>query len=95
MDKKRKSDVRAPVTNTGKYRKTPGGSVSFEAYFLRDLYRKGKIDDSLISELCKAEKIEGSPKDIIRILADTEGGNIPRGLASAIASLAQVVADQN
>lgn len=91
----KKDDLWAPRTNTGKYRSTDGNSVSFESYFLRDLYKQGKINDKLIRDIFNDEKILGDVEEVVKIISDPKGQNIPRGLAQAIRDLAQVVVEQN
>jgi hypothetical protein len=88
----------APRTNSGKIgnkETTDGNSVSFEAYFLRDLYSQGKIDDKLIKEIIEVEKLNVKPEDVIEIISNTSGAGFPRGLVDPIRNLAQIVVERN
>ena len=91
---KKKADVWAPVTNTGTAGRT-GGRVSFEAYFLRDLYAQGKVTDQLIKDVVQQEGLTVDPDEVIKALADHSSTNLPRALSRGIAELAEIISDQN
>ena len=95
MATEKKGDVRAPMSRTGAFGSKSGGGCSFEAYFLRDLYRQGPIDDQLIKEIVKKEKLDVSPEDVIKVIGDTSGMAVPRGLTRYIADLAAIVVEDN
>jgi len=92
---KKKEEPRAP--RDSKFSKGPrrGGSVSFETYFLRDLYQRGKIDDKLIREILEQNQIEASVEQVLEAIKDTTGQDLPRGLARHIADLAAAIAGHN
>jgi hypothetical protein len=91
----KKEEPRAPRDSKfGKGAKR-GGSVSFETYFLRDLYQRGKIDDKLIAEILTQNQIEASVEQVLAAIKDTTGQSLPRGLARHIADLASVIANHN
>lgn len=71
------------------------GNVSFEAYFLRDLYSRGKVDDKLVAEIIAQNKLQANAADVIAALKDNSGSSIPRGLANIISDIAAIVADCN
>lgn len=71
------------------------GHVSFEAYFLRDLYAQGKVDDKLLAEIIKQNRLNVDVNEVVAALKDAAGGAIPRGLANTIADIASIVADCN
>lgn len=97
MENKNKKETWAPVSSvfTGGKGQGGPGQVSFEAYFLRDLYKHGKIDDKLLRDIAAQNQLNVNMDEVIAVLKDTEGKNIPRGLAAIIADLAAIVPAQN
>lgn len=87
--------VWAPKTSQLKGGATSPGQVSFEAYFLRDLYKQGKIDDKLLAEVIEQNKLPVNVKDVVAAIKDVTGASIPRGLVSHIADIASVISQMN
>ena len=91
----KKIEPRAPRSTVFASKTTSGGAVSFEAYFLRDLYAAGKVTDKSIAEILKQDQIKTPLKDVLAALKDTHGVALPRGLARSIADLARTISERN
>ena len=88
-------ETRAPKASKFERSDVNGGGVSFEAYFLRDLYQQEKIDEDLIEEIVKENDMRADVDEVMETIADPRGGSIESGLANHIAEVASVVADWN
>lgn len=90
-----KDALRAPTNWKFERATNRGGSASFEAYFLRDLYQKGEIDDRLIEEIVEQNQMSVSVDDVVGALKDPSGDSIPSVMADHLANIAHVVVDAN
>ena len=72
-----------------------GGAVSFEVYFLRDLFAKGKVTEKLLDQVIQENGIPISLAEVLAVLTDKSGESLPGGLASHLANIASVVGDNN
>ncbi len=90
-------DIRAPLKSMPfRGKGGPGGQVSFETYFLRDLFQRGLIDEGLIRELVRDNALDDTRvDDVIKILQNRSGTDMPRGLVDFVEGLASVIADRN
>lgn len=90
----RKSKVVAPYT--ARLGKKSGGPVSFNAYFLRDMYSKGKLSEKVIKEIVSTNGIKDATlKDIMSAIKKTDGSHITKNVSVSLAAIADVVADMN
>lgn len=90
-----KSETWAPKASKFERSNVNGGCVSFEAYFLRDLYQQEKIDEDLIEEIIVENDMRVDVDDVMEAIADPRGGSIESELASHVAEVAAVVTDWN
>ncbi|WP_396613538.1 hypothetical protein ACH9L7_16495 (plasmid) [Haloferax sp. S1W] len=91
----KESETWAPTASKFEGGDVNGGCVSFEAYFLRDLYQQEKIDGSLIEDIIVENDMQVDVDDVMRAIADPHGGSIESELAGYIADVASVVAVWN
>jgi hypothetical protein len=95
MKDQKGKNIQAPRTTVYKG-KGAKGPTSFEAYFLRDLYSKGKIDDRLIKQIVEENGLDVRlVNSALKALKQTGGAAIPRGTANFLRDLASIVADAN
>ncbi|WP_081979724.1 hypothetical protein [Pseudooceanicola atlanticus] len=86
--------VRAPssVVFSGK----PAGKASFSAYFLRDLYAQGRIDDALIKSVLLENGFTGDDVEgAMEAITATDGAMIAGSRQIALDALAEVIAAHN
>jgi hypothetical protein len=88
-----KKRIRAP--HTTRFRNRVGGPVSFELYFLRDLYANGYIDDKLLQEIIEQNEIAVDFAEVIAAIKDASGTSIPPGLARQVADIAVAIVGAN
>ena len=93
--KAKQEKIWAPKTSQFKGGASGPGPVSFEAYFLRDLFNQGKIDEELLSEIVTQNKLPVDVKDVMSTIKYTSGASIARGLAKHIADIASIISETN
>lgn len=71
------------------------GNVSFGTYFMRDLWLKGAIDRDLIEELAKANQLDIPLDDVVAVLENSSGEEVPRALVAHVETLAELAAADN
>lgn len=88
------NDIRAPKSLTFKGR--AGGNANFAAYFLRDLYQKGKIHDSLIDQIMTENGLSAAEvRDVLDALSNPSSQSITRNVEMNLNLIAEVVAGAN
>ena len=73
----------------------PKSAARYEIYFLRSLHKIGKLNEKRLSMLIKAGKLEANPKELMAVIADASGREVPRKLAGSLATLASVIVQSN
>ena len=66
--------------------------VSFETYFLRQLYAEGKITDDFLDDITSKES---NKLEILNTIKNLEGDLISKDLANSISKIARQVGTKN
>lgn len=89
-------EVRAPYMGMPfRDRSWKGNQASFGAYFLRDLYQKGLLDEAIVRELVEQERLDVPLDQVMEAIRDPQGNAIPRGLVRYVEDVAELVVAHN